>query len=336
MLRKRKKTKTLILGDSLSSNIYATRDSSNSLLLSWVGASSALDGWDLTNTCVDKLPLFLEESECLKYLGFEVSEIDYKYVLIGEEESLSAKISLGNAGDPQHIWYDLIPRTYGKVYKPVLNWCQIIKVLRSRVRVPRLYANIRCVDPYEKIVLLEGGATIEYESTVSSVPQDLLLTRLKGVDPRDVSTSYARLPYSISLIIGRVDHKIGDDEVVVYALGRRRYIASHMVLLKSNVEYVKDGYVLIYILTPLKHDASKTEILIKNFSELKSLGIKVRDVVLARSYLEKYGRILKLKKDFYDKLLKELGIRVIGRYGSWEELSICDIITATSASRVGM
>lgn len=334
--RKRKKTKTLILGDSLSSNIYAARDPSDSLLLSWIGASSTLDGWDLTNVCVDRLPLFLERSECLKHLGFEASETDYKYVLVGEEESLRNKISLEDTEDPQRTWYDLIPEKYSKVYKPVLNWCQIIKVLRSRVGVPRLYASIRYVDPYEKTVLLEGGATVEYENIVSSIPQDLLLTRLKGIDPRDVSTNYAYLPYSISLIIGRVDHKISDDEVVVYALGRKRYIASHVVLLRSNVEHVRDGHVLTYVLTPLRRDASKTEILIKNLSELKSIGIKVRDVVFARSYLEKYGRILKPRKDSYHKLLNELGIRVVGRYGSWEELSICDVIATISASRVEM
>ncbi|MEM0086465.1 MAG: hypothetical protein QXD37_05435 [Zestosphaera sp.] len=332
--KKRKKTKTLILGDSFSSNIYVAQNSSDSILLSWAGTSSSLDGWSFTNTCVDRLPLFLEKSECLKCLGFNTYELDYEYVLIGEEESLKTKISLKGEEDPKHTWYDLFPKTYSKIYKPVLSWCQIIKVLRNRVKVPRLYANIQRIDPNKKIVLLEGGATIEYENIVSSIPQDLLLSKLKGVNLGDISTSYARLPYSISLIICKADHKISDNEVVAYALGRKRYVASHIIILKSNVNYLKDKYLMIYVLTPLKHDTSKTEILTKNFSELKSLGIKVREVVFARSYLEKYGRILKLKKDFRYKLLEELDIRVMGRYGSWEELSICNIIAATSRSRV--
>ncbi|MEO3993355.1 MAG: hypothetical protein QN229_03475 [Desulfurococcaceae archaeon TW002] len=326
-MRKRKKTKTLILGDSFSSNIYVTQDLSDSLLLSWTGSSSTLDGWDFTNTCIDKLPLFLE-TECLERLGFDTSEIDYKYVLIGEEESLKNKIS-SEGEDSPHTWYDLFPKTCGKVYKPVFSWCQIIKILRSKIAFPRLYANILRIDPNEKTVLLDGGATIEYENIVSSIPQDLLLTKLKGVDPMNVSASYARLPYNISLIIGKVNQKISDDEVIVYALGRKRYIASHVVLLKNNINYLKNEYALIYVLTPLKRDTNKTEILIKNFSELDNIGIRVRDVVFARSYIEKYGRLLKPKENLYTKLLEEAGIRLIGRYGSWKELSICDIITAT-------
>ncbi|MFN3267934.1 MAG: hypothetical protein ACK416_01595 [Zestosphaera sp.] len=327
-MRKRKKTKTLILGDSFSSNIYVTQDLSDSLLLSWAGSSSTLDGWEFANTCIDKLPLFLE-LDCLKRLGFGTYETDYKYVLIGEEESLKNKISLESEENSPHTWYDLFPKTCGKVYKPILSWCQIIKILRSKVGLPRLYANILRIDPNEKTVLLEGGATIEYENMVSSVPQDLLLTKLKGVNTTNVFAIYARLPYNISLIVGKVNQKIGDDEVIVYALGKKRYIASHIILLKSNINYLKNKYALIYVLTPLKRDTNKTEILIKNFSELDNIGIEVRDVVFARSYIEKYGRLIKPEENPYSKLLEEAGIRVIGRYGSWKELSICNIIAAT-------
>ncbi|MGC8974686.1 MAG: hypothetical protein ACP5KB_00640 [Thermoprotei archaeon] len=334
-MRKRRKTKTLILGDSLSSNVYVTqdlKDLSDSIILSWVGAPSSLDGWDFTNTCIDRLPLFLEKTECLEYLGLEALEVNYNYVLIGEEESLKTKVSLLGE-DTYYTWYDLFSRKYNRVYKPLLSWCQVIKILRSKSRIPRLYANIRSIDPSEKIVLLEGGATIEYENIVSSVPQDLLLSKLRGVNLEDIPTNYAYLPYSISLIISKIDQKIRDDEVIIYALGRKRYIASHAILLKAGVNS-KNNYVLIYMLTPLKQGASKTEVLIKNLSELKNLGIRVQDIMLIRSYVEKYGKIFRLKKDPYDKLLKELSIKVIGRYGSWEELSICNIINTVLSSRM--
>lgn len=334
MLRKRRKTKTLILGDSFSSNVYVTQNLNDSIILSWVGAPSSLDGWDFTNTCVDRLPLFLEKPECLKYLGLEVLEVDYNYVLIGEEESLKTKVSLLSE-DSYYTWYDLFSRKYSKVYKPLLSWCQAIKILRSKARVPRLYANIRRIDPNERTVLLEGGATIEYENIISSVPQDLLLSKLREVSFRDISTNYTYIPYGISLVISKVDQKIRGDEVVVYALGRKRYIASHVILLRAGVNSMReDNYVLVYMLTPLKQGASKTEILVKNLSELKNLGIRIRDTIFIRSYVEKYGKIFRLKKDPYDKLLKELSIKVIGRYGSWEELGICDIINAVMGSRI--
>lgn len=328
MLRRRKKTKTLVLGDSLSSNIYVTQDPNNSLLISWVGASSSLDGWVFIDTCVDRLPLLLEKPDCLRYLGFEVLETDYNYVLIGEEDSLRNKVSI-EGEDPHHIrtWYDLFPSTYVKVYKPLLNWCQIIKILRNRSKVSRIYANIQRIDPEEKTVLLEGGAVIEYENLVSSVPQDLLLSRLSGVDPRDIFMKYPHLPYSISLIVGKTDQKITDGEVIVYALGKKRYIASHVILLGVGINSLKNEYVLIYVLTPLRHNVDKTEILVKNLSELKNIGINVRDAIFIRSFIEKYGKIFKPEKNSYDMLLKKLGIKVIGRYGSWEELSICNIIS---------
>ncbi|MCC6033030.1 MAG: hypothetical protein LM561_03005 [Desulfurococcaceae archaeon] len=326
MLRKRRKIKTLILGDSFSGNVYAAQDLSNSLFLSWPGSTSALDGWGFADTCIDRTPIFLEEPDCLRRLGLESSEIDYEYVLIGEEASLKDKFSLRGEETPDYTWYDLFPRTYSKVYKPVLSWCQIIKLLRNSVEVPRLYANVTSIDPKEKTVLLEGGALIEYEEIVSSIPQDLLLSRLRGVGLEGIHENYAYLPYNISLIIGKIDQRIGENEVVVYALGRKRYVASHAILLKSVIDAVTKEHALIYVLTPLRRGADKTEILVKNFSELKNLGIKVREVVFARSYLEKYGRILKLGRSPYDELLGELNIRFIGRYGSWEELSICNII----------
>lgn len=326
MLRKRRKIDKLILGDSFSGNIYAAQDLSNSLLLSWPGAMSTLDGWGFADTCIDRIPIFLEEPDCLRRLGFESYEIDYEYVLIGEEASLKDKFSLRREETPNNTWYDLFPKTYSKVHKPVLSWCQIIKLLRNSVKVSRLYTNITSIDPKEKTVLLEGGALIEYEDIVSSIPQDLLLSRLRGIDLKNISENYAYLPYNISLIIGKIDQRIGENEVVVYALGRKRYAASHTILLKSFIDAATKEHTLIYVLTPLRRGADKTEILVKNFSELKNLGIKVREVVFARSYLEKYGRILKLGRSPYDEILKELDIRFIGRYGSWEELSICNII----------
>jgi len=326
VLRKRRKIKTLILGDSFSGNVYAAQDPGNSLLLSWPGATSALDGWGFADTCIDRTPIFLEEPDCLRRLGFESYEIDYEYVLIGEEASLKNKFSLRGEETPNNTWYDLFPKTYSNVHKPVLSWCQIIKLLRNNVEVPRLYANITSINPEERTVLLEGGALIEYEDIVSSIPQDLLLSRLRGVDLKNISENYAYLPYNISLIIGEIDQRIGENEVVVYALGRKRYVASHTILLKSFINATTKEHTLIYVLTPLRRGADKTEILVKNFSELKNLGIKAREVVFARSYLEKYGRILKLGRSSHDEILKELNIRFIGRYGSWEELSICNII----------
>lgn len=320
----RRKVKTILLGDSLSSNLLANDE--NTLILSWPNTPSSLDGLNFSNLCIDRIPMYAEDPECLNSLGLEAKEVVYDYVLIGEEEALKDKIYPLNVEATRPFWYDMFPVRYSKLYYPKVGWCSVIKTLRKGPVVSRIYSNITEIDPLKREVRIEGGSTLEYEKLVSTIPQDLLVSKLRKCYRNEVLGDYIYVPYHISAFIGVAEQGFGDYEALVYALGRRRFISSHMILAKHAISDFNPKHVLVYVLTPLKRDSPKSEILSKNVSELGRVGIKVRELLFLRSYIEKYGVICERDGESSRRLLAELGIEVRGRYGSWSELSICDIV----------
>ncbi|MEM2005169.1 MAG: hypothetical protein QXK83_03730 [Zestosphaera sp.] len=320
----RRKVKTVYLGDSLSSNL--TADVENALIVSWPNTPCSLDGLNLGDLCIDRIPIYVGDPKCINNLGFEARRVIYNYILFGEEEILKDKIYPPSIKDTHHFWYDVLPERYGNLYHPKDGWCSVMRVLRRRLEVPRIYANIAGIDPVKKEIRIEGGSILEYEKLVSTIPQDLLLTRLRGVSYDEVLKDYVHVPYNISAVIGTIEQGFGDYEVLVYALGKRRFISSHVILVKYPATDPNSKQVLIYVLTPLKREVPRSEILSKSISELRKIGIKVKGLSFIRSYVEKYGVVCRRGEGASVRLLAELGIEVRGRYGSWAELSVCDIV----------
>lgn len=320
----RRKTKELLLGDSLSSNLYA-ENAEDPLIVSWRDTPSSLEGWDIDNTCIDRVPIYVMKRECVDNLGFKAREIQYDYLLVGNEETLNDKVYPPHAELTGTFWYDALPTKYSTLYQPESGWCSVIKLLRSRSRAARIYAGITEIDPLRKKVRIEGGSLLDYEKLINTLPQDLLLSRLKGVPVKKILSSYMYVPYNISVLIGVTEQRLNSNETLVYALGKRRFAASHVVLSKPPLAGLNSNHSLIYILTPLQGSTPKSEILARSISELRSLGLRVKNLLFIRSHIEKYG-VLSGKTEDSRRLLRELDIEVRGRYGSWSELSVCDII----------
>ena len=313
----------MFLGDSLSSNLHAD-NAEDPLILSLRDTPSSLEGWDINNTCIDRVPMYVMERGCVNNLGFKAREIQYDYLLVGDEETLNEKVYPPHAELTGVFWYDVLPTKYSTLYQPESGWCSVIKFLRGRSRAARIYAGITEIDPLRRRVRIEGGSLLDYEKLINTLPQDLLLSRLKGVST-EVLSSYVYVPYNISVLIGVTEQRLDPNETMVYALGKRRFMASHVVLSKPPLAGLNSNHTLIHILTPLQRSTPKSEILARGISELRSLGLRVKDLLFVRSHIEKYG-VLSGKTEDSERLFRELGIEVRGRYGSWRELSICDII----------
>ena len=275
----------------------------------WEGGST-LYGWDILNTCVDRLPLLVNESTCIKELGGEPVKTDITTEFHGMEEDVIKKLG---TTDLSSFWPFKFVK---KAYLPGSGWCNLFRRKISKIQSKRVFGEIKYIDPEAKELRVSWWKKLKYDSLLNTLPLDYLLKKLRNMEPVEDKLK------SMPLFIGSLILRSRMNEVRIYYLGKKKFSSVaivHLPLLTPGLQGFSIAYVIIpYI--PCKNQGAFRE---KALSDAKKLGLLDKEPVSIRGYFEKYGILHGKVRGSAG--LERYGITLAGRLGKWKELGICDV-----------
>ncbi|MCD6429055.1 MAG: hypothetical protein J7L12_05550 [Desulfurococcales archaeon] len=324
----------ILLGESLTSLLYAASSSRGAakIIDIWEGGS-LLYGWRLALPaqlkCLDRVPILCREPNHVEELGGKPIAIDLDASFIGSEEGYKSKVTLDNEVEIQRDW--ILEYSRNRYYVRG-GWCSIFSRLRGGVKVPRVYGELQKI-LVEDRALIVNGSRIEYEVILNTLPLPYVLSKL--VD-RELSNYLRTLKYVSLYIVSLVVKKQLSHLKVTY-VGKRGYsLAAVAELPLSYLAKELENYAVIYCFVPTALGKLRAELFQKVVTELRKLRIiEARgDVLIERSYLERYGLLGAISLNDINHVIKELrkhSICLGGRLGLWQEKSIHDITSSTVA-----
>ncbi len=282
----------------------------NDLIIDFWEGGSSLYGWDHMGSCVDRLPIYVTNPECIERLGGTPQELDSESELIGEYRDYLRKFSLDVAELPQ--WFR---EPLSKVYIPREGWCQLFRTMISGVRSERKFGEIIWIDLNSSAIKMSQWGLVRFRELFNTFPLEYLVRKIKGCSPGEASRNFPFEPLYVSVFIvkGR------EEKFRTYLLGKRKFFSVAVV----KVPMPHDGdYSLMYSIIPYTDYKAVGGFRQKAYSDLKRLGVSVDKIVFERSYFEKYGV---LGKASFPECLKMGNVVLSGRLGEWREKGICDI-----------
>ena len=283
----------------------------NDLIIDVWEGGSVLYGWDFLNSCLDRLPLLVEDSDCVKRLGGRPVEFDIMTELLGMEKDIIRKLQLN---DLSRFWPFKLSKN---AYLPANGWCTLFRKKISKVQSKRIFGEIKYIDPQEKELRVSWWRKLNYNTLYNTLPLDYLMKKLRDLD--SVKNGLKSIPLYISslLIRSRLD------EFRIYYLGKKKY-ASVTVIHSPLLNPKLSGYSIAYMLIPYQAFRDQGAFRERAISDAKKLGLLEGEPVFIRGYFEKYGVLLGGVSELAH--FRNYGIILLGRLGKWKELGICDIL----------
>ncbi|MEM4491265.1 MAG: hypothetical protein QXR49_02145 [Sulfolobales archaeon] len=294
-----RKARRVFLGNSLTANLLARED--DVIVDFWEGGSD-LYGWSLGSTCLDRVPIFLRRSCCHQLFGNALRDVDVEVVIEGFEDIVVEKL-----GDISRSFIGFS----GRMLTPEYPVCTYYRKLLSKSKSTKVFSPIAKVSLQSKCVKTYHYE-VEYEELVNTLPLYYLLSK------SGLSELASHLTYSSAyalLIISNT--KLGEYTKIL--IGHKGYSLGYVVV------YGKHPLgKLIYAFAPLEKDLLKAELTNQAVVELKRLKLIEGPIKLMRSFFIKY---FKMGGDTSEvrRALKNYGVTLAGRYGSWTDISLCDI-----------
>ncbi len=280
----------------------------------WEGGST-LYGWDMKGWCVDRLPLFVDDSFCVKAALGTPMEFDVKIEVEGEESDAAEKIGI-RAEELSSIWPLRALKRGDVVYASRNGWCSAYRKLLSSMKANTIFGELKEIDLVNKIVRIAWWEPIHFDLLVNTLPLDYFMRK---AGEREFSGSFKGVPFYISLFAIRLK----TNEVLIKILGRRKFNSVYVVLVPGKL-YGRDDLSFAYVVLPYERLMSLGSFNEKGYSDLKRLlGIKVSEVISVRGYFEKYGI---LRESPSQGSLSFSNVVFAGRLGKWNELGICDLV----------
>ncbi|MEM2208417.1 MAG: hypothetical protein QXG17_06990 [Sulfolobales archaeon] len=294
-----RKARRVFLGNSLTTNLLARED--DVIIDFWEGGSD-LYGWSLGSSCLDRIPVFLRRSCCQQLFGSNLRDVDVEIVIEGFEANVAEKL-----GDISRSFIGFS----GKVLVPEHPVCAYYRRLLTKSRATRVFSPISKVSLQSKHVKTYHYE-VEYEELVNTLPLHYFLSKSglnKLVDYLEYSSAHALLVIS--------DTKLGEYTKVL--VGHKGHSLGYVV------SYGKHPLGrLIYAFIPIGRGSLKAELASQAVVELKRLKLIEGPVRLVRPFFIKYFR---MEGDVggVQRVLKDYGVILAGRYGRWLDVTLCDI-----------
>lgn len=294
-----RKAKRVFLGNSLTANLLARE---GDIIVDYWEGGSDLYGWNLGSTCLDRVPIFLRGDCCRQLFGGNLLEVDVEVVIEGSEANVIEKLGDISGSFIGYCGRMLVPRY------PV---CTYYRELLLRSRATRVLSPISKVDLQSKFVRTYHYQT-EYEELVNTLPLHYFLTK-SGLDELKSS-----LKYSSAYVLTLISETKMKDYTKTF-VGHRGYSLGYVV---SYGEHPLGK--LVYSLVPVSVSSLIAELNNRVIAELKRLKLIDGRIRLARSFFVKYFRLGGDTDEVY-KILRSYDVVLRGRYGSWMDISLCDI-----------
>lgn len=283
----------------------------NDLIIDFWEGGSSLYGWDYMGGCIDRLPIYVTNPECIERLGGTPQELDSDSELIGEYRDYLGKFSLSELELPQ--WFREPP---SKVYTPEKSWCQLFRAMITSVRSERKFGEILWIDLNSSAIKMSQWGLVRFRQLINTLPLEYLVRKIKGCRAEEASRSFPFEPLYISVFIVRGR----EEKFKTFFLGKRKFFSAVI----AKIPLPKGGdYSLMYSIIPYTNYKEVGGFRQKAYSDLKRLGISSDRIVFERSYFEKYGV---LGKASLPGCLEMKNVVLSGRLGKWEEKGICDIL----------
>lgn len=294
-----REARRVFLGNSLTANLLVRED--DVVVDFWEGGSD-LYGWSLGSTCLDRIPVFLRRGCCRRLFGDSLREVDVETIVEGSEATVVEKL-----GDVSNSFLGY----RGRVLVPEYPACTYYREILTKSRATRVFSPISKIDLQSKTVKTYH-CEIQYRELVNTLPLYYFLSK------SGLSELGNRLAYTSAYVLTLISEtKVGEYTKVF--VGRRGYSLAYVVSYRNHPL----GR-LIYALTPVSKDSLRAELTSRVIAELKKLKLVDGFIRLARSFFIKYFR---LEGDISEirKTLGDYGVALAGRYGSWSNISLCDI-----------
>ena len=248
------KVHKLILGESLTALTTETFSNEDLIVDLWEGGS-VLYGWDLGNACIDRLPM-VSKYKCSfthKEVHTEFFEFKPSIQLIGTEKGFEDKIDLANV---QVNWLKTIVKGG---YVPLNGWCTLFRMLKSVVKVRRIYGEIKYILPSKNLIKIGWIEGLIYEELINTMPIPYILDKIIWDEHKyERLKSKSRFEYTSLYVITLLTKLIkGADEVKAILVGKKGLLSALIIMIPSNIIYKRLGsYLLVYVLAPLTMEES--------------------------------------------------------------------------------
>ncbi|MCX8186521.1 MAG: hypothetical protein N3G48_05380 [Sulfolobales archaeon] len=308
------------LGESLSTlaSVLTNPNSSQVIIDIW-DEGSLLSGIQICNTIVDKAPLLMNGHIPIA----DLITIHPNSIFIGSESSYIRKVSKGV--DLQRNWLLELSRG-GKMPRNFFH--SIYKKFRHEAIAKRVYDVIDKLELSNRRITLLRYGTVSYDKLVNSLPLPYIMSKV-DLNPKFKNT-FLKLGY-VSLLIGISVAKVRVEEYTTVFIGKTNIVPHTVVLIPLKIlkEDLID-YVLIYSVTSIKRPYSdyKGEYVSRLLNDVKKLGFKDVRFICSKLVFEKFGLLGNMDADLEAviNILKDHDVELLGRLGTWREISITDIL----------
>ncbi len=317
-----KHAKTVYLGLSLTTILM--HPSKDDLILDLWEGGSTLYGWDVMGSCLDRVPIFVNESNCINLLGGEPEELDVNTRLEGSELDYIAKVTKEGV-DPSMF---KLSRLGSKTWFPRGGWCRLFRNLAKQTQATKLFGELRWLNPESRELGFGWWGTIKYDKLIITMPLDYVISKLRSEKIANLNNNFSYLSFFITVAVFRGKR----DSVEVVFLGKNRYASAVVVtmpLLYKGGIFSSADYFLAYSFILYHKHYMRGGLRQKALSDFKRLGLDVASIIAERGYFEKYG-ILGTKPETKEFSWRS-NIALAGRLGTWVEKGICDIMRELSS-----
>lgn len=295
-----KKARRVFLGNSLTTNLLVRNE--DLVVDIWEGGSD-LYGWSLGTLCIDRIPVFLPRTCCQRLLNDSLVEVDVDVAIEGPEKELERKF--GETITKSILWLN------GRLLIPKRSLCTYFREFLRRIATPKIFSPISRIDLNSKI-LRTYHCDVEYEELINTLPLDYFLSKA-GLNDLRSHLSYR----SAHVVLVVAESRLR--EYTKTFIAHRGYLTSYVVSYgRSSLGNQ------VYAFIPLTRNTLRAELIDRTISELKRLKVIEGNIKMLRSYTIKYF-VFSGSTEEVSKTLKRYAVILAGRYGTWTDLSICDI-----------
>ncbi|MEM2206257.1 MAG: hypothetical protein QXK16_03420 [Sulfolobales archaeon] len=315
------------LGESLSTLIAMIKEPHpQDLIADLWERGSLLGGIEVCGMEFDRVPMLSKNLPGLPKL--ELISVKPAAVFIGSESSYNVRVSRNT--DVQRNWL-LELSIGGKIPKKFFNG--MFKELRSRVTNERVYDILSRAELSSRKVRFLRYGTIDYCKLVSSLPLPYVMGKAvlnSGKTLPLVELNYVSLLVEIAL----AEYKI--EEYTVIYVGKSNIIPHTVVLIPLRLfkEDLLSDYVLVYSITSIKRPYRnyKGEYVDRLLKDVRKLGFQDMRFLCHKLIFEKYGLLGTVGPEVGEVVgtLKDFNVELIGRLGTWKEMSIDEILNYVS------
>jgi len=316
---------TVYLGESFSNivNIFAKANRQRCCIVDIWDGGSLFHGVDIGDFCVDRVPMHVNKpintllGEYVEYVRFK-PDIEF----LGTETSYENKVSKGI--QLQRNWF--LELSSGG-YIPKKFWCKVFRDLKRKVSVARYYGEIKKANLERRLIAVSyEREVLTYDKLVISLPLPYIINKL---NLRVNGESFKYVSLFINLLI--IDNYVGENKVIYVG---KTHVVPHTIIIINLSDFNErlSNYALVYVMSSVKHPYVdiKGEFFERILVDVKRLGIvNVGNIKAYRVFMEKYGLLGILDDKAVDVLntLRGYDVVLLGRLGSWKEVSINDLLT---------